>query len=75
MDEGGEAGDLFAGETESRHSLVGSPMQYHLADLVSRNIRGDQLGPRKIRTGFSTAGIPAVAEGAILREERTAGGD
>jgi hypothetical protein len=50
-------------------------MQHHIADLVSRNIRGDQLGPRKIRTGFSTAGITAVAEGAILLEEGTAGGN
>src|ERR1700685_4612397 len=74
VDKGGEVGDLFAGERESRHAFVGPAMQHYIPDLVSPHIRGHQLGPGEIGTRFSAARIPAMTEGAILLEEGAAGG-
>ena len=71
MNKGRELCDLFRGELKSRHSLVDSPMQHNIPNLVSAHIRADQLGPGEIRTGFASAGIAAVTESAILLEKRT----
>lgn len=64
--------DILLRKIEAGHAFLDPAIANYNPNLVSAYVLRHQGRTREVRTGFAAACVPAMAEGALLSEERTA---
>src|SRR5450432_1252995 len=72
VDESDDRQDIAIRQREARHARVRTSVANHGSNLVAAHVGSDQFGAGEIRAIFTAGGIAAVAERAMLNEQRSA---
>src|SRR5438876_12059355 len=73
--EGDKAAHFLAGEIESWHLVVGTPLAHDSGDLFTGLVGKDKLRLRQVGAGLPSHCVATVTEGAVLMKQLSAGPD